>query len=207
MKRHTLIPFTLLVLTALLATGCVKLAHEPLDKHYFQIVPERTATKAATDKDTVLKVRRLSISELYNTRELIYRESEGRVESDYYNMFFVTPSDMLTTELRKWLRDSGLFSHVIEPGSMVIPGLTLEGVVNSLYGDYTSDSPAAVVEMQFFVVDESTARNVIVFSADYTQRVPISKPDPADLVKAMTRGVESIFIDLETDLANAPLTQ
>lgn len=203
MKRHTLV---LLVLTAILAVGCVKLAHDPIDKRYYQITPKRTGEKAEAGKDSILKVRRLSVSDLYNTRELIYREDEGRVESDYYNMFFVTPGDMLTTELRKWLRGSNLFSHIIEPGSMVVPGLTLEGVVNSLYGDYTTDAPAAVVEMQFFVVDESTARNVIVFSADYTQRVPIAQPDPAALVQAMTLGVETIFTNLEADLAKASLT-
>jgi len=207
MKRHTLIPLILLALAALLAVGCARLSHEPVDKRYYQITPERTAARAAADKGTVLKVRRLSVSDLYSTRELVYRESQGRVESDYYNMFFVTPGDMLTQELRKWLRGSGLFSHVIEPGSMVVPGLTLEGVVNALYGDYTTDAPAAVVEMQFFMVDESTAGNVIVFSADYTQRVPVSEPAPAELVKAMTRGVETIFTNLETDLAKAPLTK
>ena len=44
MKRHILI---LLVLTAVLAAGCVKLAHDPLDKRYYQITPVRTAKKAA----------------------------------------------------------------------------------------------------------------------------------------------------------------
>jgi cholesterol transport system auxiliary component len=203
MKRHTLI---LLALAALLAAGCVQLTHDPVDKRYYQITPERTAVGAATNKDMVLKVRRLSVSDLYNTRELVYREADGRVESDYYNMFFVTPGDMLTQELRQWLRDSNLFTHIIEPGSMVVPGLTLEGVVNALYGDYTADAPTAVVEMQFFVVDESTSRNVIVFSAGYTQRVTLSKADPTELVKAMTQGVEAIFTNLETDLAKAPLT-
>lgn len=203
MKKHTLI---LLVLAAILAAGCVKLAHDPIDKRFYQILPERTADKAA-DRNLVLKVRRMTVSDLYNTRELVYREAEGRIESDYYNMFFVTPGDMLTTELRKWLRETGLFAHVIEPGSMVVPGLTLEGMVNSLYGDYTTDAPAAVVEMQFFVVDESSARNVIVFSGDYAQRIPISQPDPTELVKAMTKGVQAIFTELENDLANAPLTK
>lgn len=200
MKRHIL---TLLVLTAILAVGCVKLTHDPIHKRYFQIVPERTEKKAATSKGVILKVRRLSVSAPYETRELIYRECRNRIESDYYNTFFATPGAMLTTGLRKWLRESNLFTHIIEPGSMVVSGLTLEGVVNALYGDYTTDAPAAVVEMQFFVVDESTAANDIVFSADYRRRVPIAEPDPAALVQAMTTGVEAIFADLETDLAKA----
>jgi cholesterol transport system auxiliary component len=120
-------------------------------------------------------------------------------------MFFVNPGSMLTTELRRWLRESGQFSHIIEPGSMVVPTLTLEGTVNALYGDYSGDQPAAVVEMQFFVVDESTADNAIVFSGSYAERVPVADAAPETLVKAMTQGVERVYASLETDLAAAPL--
>ncbi len=102
-------------------------------------------------------------------------------------------------------RVTGQFSHIIEPGSMVIPTLTLEGVVNSLYGDYATDQPAAVIEMQFFLVNESTADNDIVFSRSYRQRVPLTKPDPQELVQAMTKGVQAIFTQLEQDMAAAPI--
>jgi cholesterol transport system auxiliary component len=201
-RQHILIA---LLVTALAASACVKLGGKPLEKRYYQISPARTAQKAAAPKDIILMVRRLSVSDLYNTRELVYRTDGERIDSDFYNMFFVTPSSMLTTELRRWLDESGLFTHVIEPGSMAVPGLTLEGMVNALYGDYSGDRPAAVVEMQFFVVDESTADNAIVFSGSYTQRMPVADADPQTLVKAMTQGVERIYASLETDLAAAPL--
>ncbi|MCJ2163091.1 MULTISPECIES: ABC-type transport auxiliary lipoprotein family protein [unclassified Pseudodesulfovibrio] len=201
-RQHILIA----ILTVALSTAaCVKLGGKPLDKRYFQITPVRTAEKNTVPEDFVLKVRRLSISDIYNTRELVYRGPEGRIDSDFYNMFFVTPGNMLTTELRTWLRDSGLFSHIIEPGSMIVPDLTLEGVVNALYGDYSGPAPTAVVEMQFFAVDESTAENVIVFSNTYSKRIPIAEPDPQSLVQAMTQGVQAIFTELENDLATAPL--
>jgi cholesterol transport system auxiliary component len=186
-------------------SACVKLGGKPLEKHYYQISPARTAQKADAPRDTILMVRRLSVSDLYNSRELVYRGTGERVDSDFYNMFFVNPGSMLTTELRRWLRESGQFSHIIEPGSMVVPTLTLEGTVNALYGDYSGERPAAVVEMQFFVVDESTADNAIVFSGSYTERMPVADADPQTLVKAMTQGVERIYASLETDLAAAPL--
>ena len=203
MKRYT-IPCLILAIT-LMATACVKLGGKPLDKRYYQITPELTERQSNTEYDFILKVRRFSISNLYNTRELVYRGREGRIESDFYNMFFVPPADMLTTELRKWLRNSNLFAHIIEPGSMVVPGLTLEGVVNSLYGDYSLDTPAAVVEMQFFVVDESSANNEIVFSRTYAERIPMPEPTAQALVNAMTSGVQTIYANLETDLGNAGL--
>ncbi|MGE4423296.1 MAG: ABC-type transport auxiliary lipoprotein family protein [Pseudodesulfovibrio sp.] len=203
MKRYHIL--VALLVTALAASACVKLGSKPLEKRYYQISPVRTAQKADAPRNILLMVRRLAISELYNSRELVYRAAGERVESDFYNMFFVNPASMLTTELRRWLRESGEFSHILEPGSMVVPTLTLEGTINALYGDYSGDQPAAVVEMQFFVVDESTADNAIVFSGSYTERVPVADADPQNLVKAMTQGVEQVYAALETDLAAAPL--
>lgn len=193
----------LLLALALAAMACVKLGGKPLDKTFYRIHPARTAP-AHAPSDVVLKLRRMTVSDLYNTRELVYQMADGRVESDFYNMFFVTPGNMLTMELRSWLQASNLFANIIEPGSMVIPTLTLEGTVNSLYGDYSSGSPAAVVAMQFFVVDESTRNNEIVFSKDYRKRVPLAQPDPAALVQAMTQATQAVFTELEQDLAAVP---
>lgn len=201
MKR--ILPLILLLALALAASACVKLGGKPMDKTFYRIHPVRTAP-ARADSGVILKMRRMTVSDLYNTRELVYQMTDGRIESDFYNLFFVAPGNMLTSELRSWLDASRLFRDIIEPGSMVIPGLTLEGTVNALYGDYASGSPAAVVALQFFLVDESTPTNDIVFSKDYRRRIALSQPDPAALVKAMTEAVQSIFTELESDLAEVP---
>jgi len=194
------------LLTLIMAVGaCVKLDKPAADKRYYSISASRTGEPKPATGDLVIKVRRISISDLYSTRELVYRMGDGRMESDFYNMFFVTPGNNLTSELRRWLRATGLFAHIIEPGSMVVPTLTLESVANKLYGDYSTETPAAVVSMQFFLVDESTAHNEIVFSKSYEQRVPIDAPEPALLVEGMTKGVQTIFRQLEQDMAAAPL--
>ena len=195
----------ILVLVALTLAACVKLGGEPVDKRFYRINPVRSGETATGHGDAVLKVRRMTVSDFYQTRELVYQMEDGRIESDFYNMFFVAPSSMLTAELRDWLDASGLFGHIVKPGSMVVPTYTLEGVVNSLYGDYTDEEPAAVVSMQFFVVNESTADNEIVFSRDYQERVSIAQHDPQQLVMGMTQAVERIFTQLEQDLAASGL--
>ncbi len=203
MKKHNII--ILLLTLAMATTACVKLGGKPIDKKFYRISPTRAELPLPPQSDIVLKVRRMSISDLYNSRELIYQMADGRIESDYYNMYFVAPGNMLTTELRKWLAASGQFSNIIEPGSMVVPTLTLEGTINALYGDYSGETSAAVVTIQFFIVDESTPDNEIVFSKDYTRREPLAEPDPQALVKAMTQAVQKIYTELEQDLADAGL--
>ncbi|ADU63223.1 MAG: PqiC family protein [Pseudodesulfovibrio sp.] len=198
----------LLLLVAVLALGCaacVKMGGKPLDKHYYRLAPVRAQSLPAPQDGIVLNVRRLAVSDLYNTREIIYQLADGRMESDFYNLYFITPGSMLTSELRDWLAASGRFSHIITPGSMVVPDLILEGAVNTLYGDFSSTPPAAVMSMQFFLVDESTPDNTILFSKNYTQRIPLSQPTAQELVQALTEGTRTIFTQLESDLAQAPL--
>jgi len=201
MKR--ILPLILILALALAAAACVKLGGKPMDKTFYRIHPVRSGAERA-NSGVILKLRRMSVSDLYNTRELVYQMTGGRIESDFYNMYFVAPGNMLTSELRTWLDASRLFKDIIEPGSMVIPGLTLEGTVNALYGDYSTGSPAAVVALQFFLVDESTPTNDIIFSKDYRRRMELAQPDPTALVQAMTEAAQSIFTELENDLAGVP---
>jgi cholesterol transport system auxiliary component len=202
--KHRLL---LLLVMALACAACVKLGGKPADKRYYRIAPVRETTATPAQDGPVLTVRRLAVSDLYNSREIVYQLADGRMESDFYNLYFIAPGTMLSTELRDWLAASGRFAHVIAPGSMAVPHLTLEGVVNSLYGDFAATPPAAVVSMQFFLVDESTPDNAIVFSQDYAERIPLARPEAGELVKALTEGTRTIFTQLETDLARAVRTR
>ncbi|MUM76149.1 hypothetical protein GKC30_00700 [Pseudodesulfovibrio sp. F-1] len=193
----------LLIALALACTACVKLGGKPVDKRYYRIALAREQVVPPAQDGPVLSVRRLSVSELYNTREMVYQLADGRMESDFYNLYFITPGIMLSTELRNWLAASGRFSHVVSQGSLAVPHLTLEGVVNTLYGDFAASPPAAVISMQFFLVDESTPDNAILFSGDYAQRIPLAQPTPGELVKALNQGAGAIFTQLELDLAQA----
>lgn len=200
-----LLPLLLVAALAFGCAACVKVGGQPLEKRYYRIAPVRAQSLPAPRGGIVLNVRRLAVSDLYNTREIIYQLADGRMESDFYNLYFITPGSMLTSELRDWLAASGQFAHIVTPGSMVVPDLTLEGAVNTLYGDFSSTPPAAVMSMQFFLVDESTPDNTILFSQNYTQRIPLSQPNAQELVQALTEGARTIFTQLESDLARTPL--
>lgn len=199
MKIRYSVSISILLLTVL-AAGCVKFDRPRLDRKYFVTLIKRTSPVFKGGNETLV-VRRIKISPRYQDRELVYRTGKTTYEADYYNLFFVSPSEMLTGDLRKWLGDTKLFKNVIAPTNLATGRLVLEGFVNSLYGDYQGTQPQAVIEMQFFLVDNKESNTPIIYSRNFSERVNLKSEDCSDLVEGMSHGIEKIFRDLEIDLS------
>jgi cholesterol transport system auxiliary component len=199
MKISIKIVISFLILGAL-AAGCVKFDRPALDRKYFVMSVERNKDSHTNGTETLV-VRRFQISPQYQDRELVYRKDKSIYEADYYNLFFVPPTEMLTNDLRRWFSDSGLFKNVVSPSSLSSGGLVLEGLVNSLYGDYHGNVPAAVVEIQFFLVDNWDENTPIIYSRTFSEKIKLKSKDSAELVEGMSLGIKNIFSKLEADLA------
>ncbi|WP_421901175.1 ABC-type transport auxiliary lipoprotein family protein [Maridesulfovibrio sp.] len=193
----------LLVVVAVCAVaGCVKLERPSLDRKYYTLDVVR-AEKQKNEVKAVknLIVRRVKISPRYEDRDLVYKMGDNVFEADYYNSFFVPPAALVTQELRVWMGNSGIFANVLGPESLGTGELLLEGVVNSIYGDYSGPEPKAVIRMQFILLNNSNPDLPIVYSRDFSRDIVIGATGPAALVKAMNKGLTEIFVELEKDLA------
>ncbi|MFW5497990.1 MULTISPECIES: ABC-type transport auxiliary lipoprotein family protein [unclassified Maridesulfovibrio] len=193
----------MLVLVALCAAaGCVKLERPSLDRKYYTLDVVR-GDKQKNDIKAVknLIVRRIKISPRYEDRDLVYKVGENTFEADYYNSFFIPPAALITQDLRLWMGESGVFANVLGTESLGTGELLLEGVVNSIYGDYSGPEPKAVIKMQFILLNNSNPDLPIVYSRDFSRNVVIGSRGPAALVKAMNKGLTYIFGELEKDLA------
>ncbi len=185
------------------ASGCVNLKQPAVEKRYYNVEANRPAQANRTAADAVLKVRRLRVSPSYSGKGLVYKSGPSAYESDFYNAYFIPPSDMLTQEVMDWLAATGVFSHVVDPSSLVQADLTLEGVVNAIYGDYASTPGKAVLKMQFFLIDESRPERAIVFAKDYDREEDLYTDSPARLINAQGENLASILKELESDLRQA----
>ena len=113
----------------------------------------------------VLRVASIRIAKPCDDMTLVYKVGESRFESDYYHGFIAPPDRMLTGELVRWLRGSGIYANVVAGDSAADTKLLLEGNVTKLYGDFTSQpSPTAVVQVTFFLIDQSTPTYSVVFT-------------------------------------------
>lgn len=198
-RMHTIL---FAALTLSLLAGCGGLSRKPVEKRFYTLDVKREVVPIKADSPSVglLKIRRMQVSPLYDGRELVYKYDGGRVESDFYNLFFMPPVELLSHDLQRWLQASGVFGSTITTASLAEADYTLEGVVNALYGDFAGGQRSAVVEMQFFLIDERKAADNVAFSRSYLRRVSLPDSRPASLIDGMRQGVRAVFTELENDL-------
>ena len=125
----------MLALLALCA-ACVGIEKSYPDKRYFVLEASANPSSANPAGNETLEVSNIRISPRYADRSFVYRTSEAGYESDFYNQFLVSPSSLITEEVRKCLTGSQIFKYVISPTNQSQPSYVLEGTVNALYGDF-----------------------------------------------------------------------
>ena len=123
-------------------------------------------------------------------------------ESDYYNGFFISPGPMLNRKVSQWLQDCGLFQYVSDSSGLIDAPYVLQGEVSSLYGDYSEKkAPKAVLEIGFFIFDESSSGSEIVFQKKYHEAVLVDGKKPNDLVTGWNECLKRILTSFEGDLS------
>ena len=193
------------VVAALLATlgsGCVSLERSYPEKRYYVLEVRTPATTSGAVRDEILQVSPLRISPRYQDRSFVYRISDAGFESDFYNQFIAPPAGLISEEIRKGLINTQLFKYVISASNSQAPSYVLEGAVNGIYGDFRNlDTPAAVIDLEFFLTSDLPAKPGILMQKRYVRSVPVSSRSPEALVKSWDRALEEILTALTADLS------
>lgn len=193
------------ILALPLASACVKLERQPIEKRFYALETARPAAAVPASVSPaaapgVLLVRRLVVSPRATGRELVYRTAPGVWSADYYNVYFVTPADMLTQDLRAWLGAAGVAAEVVDPSSLAGHDYILEGNVTSLHGDLASKPAEAVVEMQFLLLRAGGGERKVLMTRDYRKTAPLASNTPQELIRAQREAVAAVYAQLEADL-------
>src|SRR5687768_1441148 len=189
--------------TSFLFIGCVSIEKSYPDKRYFVLdIALDTAPQNPAETGT-LQIASARVSPRYADRNFVYRRSDTRFESDFYNQFLISPAVLVTEELRGRLSRAGLFKFVVGSANDLAPTHTIEIIVNTLYGDFRDlKAPKAVIEMEFFLTQE-VSPSAIVFHKLYQRIVPVQERNPEALVQGWNQALEAISSSLVSDLKAA----
>jgi uncharacterized lipoprotein YmbA len=168
-------------------------------------VVEPTAPKerlAGLHSSEVVRMGNVRVAAAFTGNALIYRTADVTFVSDPYQAFIADPPAMLGNQMAAWLDRAGPFRTVTQPDSALPANYVLEATVTELYGDFRKDRPAAaVVAVQFTLVNVDALGPGLVFERTITRRLALERASPDALVRGYGRAISEILSELIGDLA------
>ena len=185
-----------------LLAGC-SLGRPVPETTLFVIESDRgVARQAEPGLPETLRVGAVRVAAPFAGNSLVYRLGDVRYVTDPYNAFGADPGAMLGGRIAQWLDGAGAFRAVAQPGSARPSPYVLEVSVTELYGDFRSaKAPAAVLAMQFALIDHSGPRPTSSYERSYSHSVELPQASPEALVRGYGTALSQILAQVAVELS------
>ena len=196
-----LIRLAFVVCACVVIAGCSIGAPIPQATTYVIELPATTPATARCPE--TLRMGNVRVAAPFAGDALVYRMDEVRYIADPYNAFIAEPAGMLGSRMAEWLDRAGPFQSVAQPDSVRAASYILEATVSDLYGDFRpGHAPAAVVTVQFALIDLTSARSKVVLERTIGRRVAIQQATPDALVRGYGEALAEILVQLVPNLGD-----
>jgi uncharacterized lipoprotein YmbA len=193
--------FALAACAALTLAACAIGKPIPQPRTYVVDPSPIAASVPAARRPATLRMGNVRVAAAYAGNALVYRTDDVSYTSDPYHAFIVAPGAMLGNRMAEWLDLSGPFGAVAQPGSMQPAAYVLEATVTELYGDFRAGQrPAAVIAVQFALIDQDGVRPKVVHECTIARRVDLPRASPDALVRAYGEALGEILSHLVSEL-------
>lgn len=196
-----MIGLLLLCLPAL--SGCLK-RNVPL-RRTFMLTTEHPARPAGdmvpSGAGLILMVESLDVAPPYEGRDFVYKRADGTWHSDFHNGFFNLPVYVFTEELMEWMQNSPRVGRVVMLSGQDVATHVLAGRIMELYGDYSGETPRAVLRMEMAVLNNLDVGDAdINLHKSYLEEIPLPDETVEALVQGWSDGLANILTRLEGEL-------
>jgi uncharacterized lipoprotein YmbA len=175
---------------------------QPLPEATTYVVEPQTppVAPASARRPDALRMGHVRIATAFAGTSLVFRASDVRYVSDPYHAFISEPASMFGDRMADWLEASGPFASVVPPEGVRPARYLLEATVTELYGDFRpGQKPAAVMSVQFALLDTDTARAKTVLARTISRRIDL----PEASFDALVRGYGTALAEILAELVAA----
>lgn len=191
----------LIAFSTLILAACSIGRPIPQATTYVVDLPADPARPAVSRSPESLRMGNVRVAAAYAGNALVYRLDEVRYVADPYHAFVADPGAMLGNQIAQWLDQTGPFSTVAQPGSAQPASYVLDANVVELYGDFREGRPpAAVLTVQFALIEEASVRPKVLYDGTITRRIDLAGASPDALVRGLGTALAQILSQLARDL-------
>lgn len=152
----------------------------------------------ANRRPETLNMGKVRVAPAFADKALVYRLGDVQYTPDFYNAFIAVPGDLLGVKMADWLERAGPFKSVSQPGAPTQGDFVLNAAITELYGDFRpGHTPAAVMTVQFSLVDLRDVRPTVVLERSIGRRIDL----PEDSAEALVRGYGTALGEILAELA------
>ena len=192
----------IVLLGMLFCVSCVKLHTKYIERNYFLLKTESVAKKPDQSKsDFTVKILRMHVAADFRGTQFTYKVGPNQYMSDYYNCFYVSPSENIQELVRRWFSNNGYFQYALEDVTMVKTDFMVQPYLMEIYGDYNDvNNPKAIIVMAFAFLDNRGQKPELLFYKDYLVKKDIPNKGANDLVDGWNQAIEEILSNFHKDL-------
>jgi ABC-type uncharacterized transport system auxiliary subunit len=153
----------------------------------------------------LLKVERFSVSPIFNSTAMVYRENPFGRDAYHYERWRVNPGDMVTDLIVRDLRNSGLFWAIFSYHGGEETRFLLEGQVEEFLELEEKDSWKAIlgVHITFLDLTKKERAEKVIFQRSYRFVELFAEKTPEGLAGGMSKAMEKFSRQLIRDLEQA----
>jgi cholesterol transport system auxiliary component len=186
----------------LLPVACLDLKQPRNKIEYYSLEYDSPSADDLQSLPWVISVQRFSVSPVYNSNRIIYRDKSFQRQAYTYYRWRANPGDLVTYFLRRDLTESGLFKAVLPYDSSISPSHILEGTVDEFLELDGKLGWEAVLAISIAVLDEKEPdiSNKILFQKTYRSSKPCPQKNPRALAQAMSLAMSEVAGQIISDI-------
>lgn len=199
---RTLTRYSLIIIASIFLASCFSVNYPNQTKYLLHVKMPKSHT--AFHHGKILKIRTPAIAPQFENAVFVYRTSNIHYQKDFYNVFFVPPSQQIKEMLIQYLGNTSFISQAIDSASPINSRYYLHSKILTLYADYrNSTHPKAVMAIQFTLLKYRQGKMYHLMHTTFSESYPLKQKDSESLVNGWSQDLQKILQRLSNRLRTA----
>ena len=208
-NRHEYVPILCFIICLTLPLAACLDLKQPRNKiEYYTLEYDPPVPDRREPISEPIRVNQFTVSPIYNTNRIIYREGLFKREAYVYHKWRANPGNVVTYLLRRDLQQSGWFEAVVSSDSRLPSAYDLEGSVDEFLEWNKENGWEAFLSLSITLMQENEPdiSKKILFQKTYFSTQPCRQKNPGALAEAMSLAMSEISAQIMLDIYTSILS-